>query len=144
MDLYFNDQKVSKMKVSPETTVAQIKKSVRDWLSPQGYADYNIRLRFNNGTELSPVVFDTSVYDNVNFQAKSDLIKGGSIYVTAKTVLPKKDSCLGKEVHVLIHIPRRDIFPTDVRVFSNLGAALKYYVGNSDNDEWDVKDSLFI
>ena len=81
MDLYYNDQKISQIPVVGQTTIGQIKKTLNDWLVPQGVTNYTIRLFFNNGTELSDVVFKTNTYDSSNFATQAGLLPGGSIRV---------------------------------------------------------------
>lgn len=81
MDLYYNEQKVASLPVTPEFTIGHIKTILRDWLTPQGVTQYSVRLLFNNGTELSSVVFETDTYNDMNFQAQATLLAGGSIHV---------------------------------------------------------------
>jgi len=82
MDLIYNGQKVSQLPVTPQTTVGQIKETLKNWLVPQGVTNYTIRLFFNNNVPLSDVVFQTNTYDGTNFEAQKDLIGGGSIHIT--------------------------------------------------------------
>ena len=82
MDLYYNQQKVSQLPVTGQYTIGQIKKILSDWLVPQGVTNYTIRLFFNNGTELSDVVFKTNTYDGTNLAQQDVLLAGGSIHVT--------------------------------------------------------------
>ena len=86
MDLYYDQQKVASLPVTPEFTIGQIKGILSNWLTPQGVTNYTVRLLFNNGTELSSVVFETNKYDNMNFQAQANLILGGSVYVSTVPV----------------------------------------------------------
>ena len=81
MDILLNDQKVSSMPVVPLTTVGQVKDTLRNWLVPQGITNYNIRIFFSDGSELAPVVLNSSNYDNVNFESKKMLINGGRIQI---------------------------------------------------------------
>ena len=85
MDLYYNNQLISSISVLPEHTIAQLKQTIKNWLYPQGITNYKIRLIFNGNTELSPIVFDTNQYDNINFESKSDILIGGKIYITLVT-----------------------------------------------------------
>ena len=71
MDLYYNQQKVSQLPVTGQYTIGQIKKILSDWLVPQGVTNYTIRLFFNNGTELSDVVFKTNTYDGTAYDIGS-------------------------------------------------------------------------
>ena len=84
MDLYYNNQKVASIPISAGNTIGQVKKILSDWLVPQGVTNYTIRLLFNNGTELSTVVFESNQYDTMNFQAQTNLLNGGQIHVMSK------------------------------------------------------------
>ena len=88
MDLYFNQQKISVLPIQAKTTIGQLKRSLGDWLMTRGIGNYTVRLIFNNGTELSPTVFQNNNYDAVDFSAQKDLLKGGSIYVSVVPVKP--------------------------------------------------------
>ncbi len=90
MNLYYNNQKIGSIKVLPNNTVGQIKIKLNNWLVTQGIVQgYDVRLFFNNGTELSLVVFTTNTYDKINFQTQAKLLQGGSISVTSLMVLPE-------------------------------------------------------
>lgn len=82
MDLYYDGNKVSSIPIDATLTVGGLKKIINDWLIPQGIKDYSIKLVFNNGEEIAPVVFNTNNYDTVKFQAYSELLLGSSLYVT--------------------------------------------------------------
>ncbi len=86
MDLYYNNQKVGGLPVDPITTIGQVKTILSDWLVPQGVANYTVRLVFNNGSELSSVVFTNDTYDAMNFQDQASLLPGGAIYVNTVPV----------------------------------------------------------
>ena len=85
--LYINNKEVmeegikSKIGLSPETTISTLKKILHKWLLDKGISDYNVRLVFNNGQELSPQVFNTNNFDNNNFQVQFDIVNGGGIYI---------------------------------------------------------------
>jgi len=81
MDILLNDQKVSSIPIVSLTTVGQVKDTLRNWLVPQGITNYNIRIFFSDGSELAPVVLNSSNYDNVNFESKKFLINGGRIQI---------------------------------------------------------------
>ena len=81
MDLYYNNQKIASLPVTGEWTIGRVKKTLSDWLTPQGITNYSVRLSFNDNTELSSVVFQTGQYDNMNFQAQAKLLKNGKIYI---------------------------------------------------------------
>ena len=81
MDLYIENNKVMPYQLLPSHTVGQVKNSIRNWLLQQGIDSYTLRLVFSNGEQLSPVVFETSTYDGMNFQSKANLLKGGYIQV---------------------------------------------------------------
>ncbi len=84
MDLFYNQQKISQLPITGETTIGQIKKTLHDWLAPQGITSYSIRIFFSNGTELSNVVFQTNTYDASNLQAQAQLLLGGSIHINTQ------------------------------------------------------------
>lgn len=73
MDLYFNDQKLSSMNING-MTVAQLKQSIANWLVPQGFINYNIKLSLNN-SEISQEVFKTTNYDAFKFENAQGFIK---------------------------------------------------------------------
>jgi len=95
MDLYYNGIKNSRLSVSPQTTIGEIKKVLSDWLVPQGITNYNIRLFLNDGNELDKVVFETNIYDSTNFETQKELMYGGSIHVipqpTKQMFLPPEE-----------------------------------------------------
>ncbi len=82
MDVYYNNQKVIIITISPHHTVGQVKLILHNWLAPQGVTNYNIRLFFSNTEELAPVVFTTNTYDNINFHAQKDILTGGRVFIT--------------------------------------------------------------
>lgn len=102
MDLYYNQQKVSQLPLTGQNTIGQIKKILSDWLVPQGVTNYTVRLFFNNGTELSDIVFKTNTYDASNLEPQAALLPGGSVHVmpqvglvnapTAQTPTPVSDT----------------------------------------------------
>lgn len=104
MDLYYNDQKIFVLPTNPLTTIGDIKKMLQDWLAPQGVINYEIKLYFNNGTQIAPVVFQTNQYDNINFLAQTTLLQGSKLYVinnpTIET-MPTDISKLPNDVLVL-------------------------------------------
>ena len=82
MDLYYNGQKLSSLNIDPTMTVGSLKNILRNWLVPQGVTNYTVGLRFNNNTDLAPVVFESNQYDNINFVNYTPLLNGGSIFIT--------------------------------------------------------------
>ena len=63
--------------IYPETTIKQVKDIIRG-------LHFDIRtakLYFNNGEQLSPVVFETDNYDNVNFGAHTTTLPGSRLVV---------------------------------------------------------------
>ena len=94
MDLYYKNQKVSTIQLLPGHTVGMVKQILHNWLAPQGITDYNIRIFFNDGTELAPVVLNSSQYDNVNFHAQSSILTGGKIYIIPMVPKPVSDVTL--------------------------------------------------
>ena len=85
MDLYYNNQKVSIINISPHHTVGQVKLLLHNWIAPQGVTNYNVRLFFSNNEELAPVVFTANTYDNINFHAQKDILTGGRVLITPIT-----------------------------------------------------------
>jgi len=82
MEVYVNNKKLHKINIVPTTTISQLKETIKGIVSQNSYT---IRLIFNNGEELSPLVFQTNTYDNINFQSHKEKIQGGQIYVNTKT-----------------------------------------------------------
>ena len=97
MDIYYNNKKVSTLDIRPESTIGGLKSSLKNWLEPQGITDYITKLQFSNKSELSPLVFTTDQYDNMNFQNKKDLLKGGKIFI----ITPVKQK-ISKEKHIYV------------------------------------------
>jgi len=52
--------------------------------------DYTVRLIFNNGVELSPLIFNTNTYDNANFKSYEGKIQGGQIYINTTVEVVKE------------------------------------------------------
>lgn len=147
MDLYFNNQKVSKLPIVPESTIGNVKKYIYDWLNPQGFTNYNIKLVFGNKTELSPVVFTNNNYDNVNFIQYKNVLKGGSIYITSVQTQPThinknpkvvNNPCKGKTVYVLSNQPYGDQDITS-RVYSDISGLLEYYYRTEMMNEYEAE-----
>lgn len=86
MDLYLNNVRVATLEVSPDHTIGKIKSVLKEWLKSEGYTFYKTRMIFNDGSELSPVIFTTDMYDPVNLTDHKDIIKGGSIRITAPLI----------------------------------------------------------
>lgn len=84
MDLIFNNQKISTFSITPTTTVKIIKDTLNNWLIPQGIVNYSIRMILNNGVEISPVVFNTNTYDNIDFKSQYHMVNGGKIMILTK------------------------------------------------------------
>ncbi len=127
MDLYFNQQKISVLPIQAKTTIGQLKRSLGDWLMTRGIGNYTVRLIFNNGTELSPTVFQNNNYDAVDFSAHKDLLKGGSIYVSVVPVKPVTKIEPGPEnVYIVIDESERG---AAVSVHKSLDGAIEYILG---------------
>ena len=62
------------------TTIGQLKSKLYPYVHE--YKNPHIRFTFNNGTELSPIVFTANNYDNVNFQQYSLVLPGSQIYIS--------------------------------------------------------------
>jgi len=84
MELHFDNQLISVIQISPEHTLGQLKRTINEWLIPQGVINYNIKVLFSDGSELSPIVFNSDDYDNTNFQAQKDILNG-KIFITTPT-----------------------------------------------------------
>ncbi len=110
MDLYFNGTKHSTIPVVATTTIGEIKKTIRDWLLPQGIAEYKTELRFNDGTMLNPIVFSIYTYDNTNFQDHAHQINGSIISISAQkaTLVPPRTPKQKKHIYVLFNPDRLD------------------------------------
>ena len=73
MDLYYNGQKLSTMSIEG-MTVAQLKKSLNDWLVPQGFSPYSVKMTLNQ-VEISPIIFETNNYDTIKFEQSQGSIR---------------------------------------------------------------------
>lgn len=82
MEILFNGQKISSMKIVPTMTIKAFKNAIRNWLEPQGYHNYKVSVILNDGTQLASVVFDTNNYDNLTFQSHANKLDGGRIEIT--------------------------------------------------------------
>jgi len=89
MDLYYNQAKIGFFPISPITTIEEIKEILSKWLVPQGVTNYKIRLFFNNGTELAPIVFESNNYDRMNFISQGNLLNGASLQVITENITEK-------------------------------------------------------
>ena len=68
--------------ISPVLSIKQIKDYFNEYVSSNYYKHtYTIRIIFNNGVELSPVIFNTTDYDAVTLELYAPFIKGGNIYI---------------------------------------------------------------
>ena len=92
MELQVNNLKLFKVDIFPTTTIAQLKQTMKGVMVSQKYNkdDYTVRLIFNNGEELSPLIFNTNTYDNANFKSYEKKIQGGQIYINTPVAEPKK------------------------------------------------------
>ena len=81
MDLYYNQQKVSQVSFAKNHTIGYIKKALKDWSTSKNIHTYTIQMKFNNGTELSPVIFQTEMYDKYNLEQHQQYLSGGSIHI---------------------------------------------------------------
>lgn len=70
----------------PTTTIGSLKTYFGTIADLQ---NHTVKFLFNNGQELSPVVWTTNQYDNVDFQQYANVLKGGTINIT---VPPPSDS----------------------------------------------------
>ena len=105
--------------------MGQLKKILSDWLIPQGVTNYTIKLLFNNGTELSNVVFQSNTYDNIDFKAQANLLLGGSIRVEVP-VVPIPATAAKFEPTELIYVARYD--DDDLAGFRTLESAYEWLV----------------
>ena len=77
MDVYIDNLKIGSIKITKETTIFKVKQEIQKLL-PVNITKYIIRLG-NGNTELSPTVFSINLYDNVNFSANENILKGGFV-----------------------------------------------------------------
>jgi hypothetical protein len=141
MNLWLNNIKVSTIGINPTTTIAVLKNTLVTWLDKEGYRNYSFKLIFNNGEELSPIVFTSNNYDAVDFQVQANLLEGSNMYITAtKTALVTKplDPCVGKELNILYSEERRDI----VYITTNIEKLLRYWVENIAEDIGDLLETI--
>lgn len=158
MDLYFNNQKITKIELSPESSVANFKKRISDWLVPQGHSKYSIRMLLNNNVELSPEIFKSNLYDNVSFIDYKNLLNGGSTYIIStpniqkketprkdenvmKQETPRKDenSCQGKMVYVLYKLRS-----AEARVFETLRGAITFWATETQLEDVEELDTMYM
>jgi len=150
MDLFYNQQKISQLPVTGETTIGQIKKTLNDWLVPQGITSYSVRLFFSNGTELSNVVFQTNTYDASNFQAQAALLLGGSIHINTQPAPVPAATTPAAAVPVAAVVTKTETKPAKARHFEaseNLylvkyNDEYKIFRTESDAYEWLLEEIL--
>ena len=139
MNLWLNDIKVSTIEINPTTTISVLKNTLVTWLDKEGYRNYTFKLIFNNGEELSPIVFTSNNYDAVDFQAQNNLIGGGNIYVTAtKTITKPANPCIGTELSILYSKVTRDI----IYITTNIDNLYRFWVENIEDDLEDLLETI--
>ena len=134
MDLYLNQVKISVLPIQANTTIGQLKKSFKDWLI---ISNYIVRLIFNNGTELSPVVFLNNNYDAVDFSAQKDLSKGGSIYISVTPTKVTQIEPCPKNVYIVINESERY---AAVSAHKSLDGAIEYILDQI--GRWEDEDEM--
>jgi len=87
-----NNLKLLKVNIIPTTTISQLKQTIKGVMVSRKYNkdDYTVRLIFNNGVELSPLIFNTNTYDNANFKSYEGKIQGGQIYINTTVEVVKE------------------------------------------------------
>ncbi len=83
MKVRLNGQDHGQIAIIPDTTIGILKQYFN-----QHFPNHTIKLTFNNGQELSPVVWDTNQYDTMNFQSHGTVLNGGIIEL--RTLNPDK------------------------------------------------------
>lgn len=149
MDLYYNGQFITKIAYTPIWTIAGIKNSLNAFLRGKGLTkytnaiDYTVRFIFNDGIELSPEIFQTNTYDQVNLQNYNGKIEGGKLIVTGDQPIQKPVPVQApKEEHALdyVYIIVNTEDPYDVHVYRSEKDAFKYYIEN--HTDIDTIDEL--
>ena len=70
MDLWFNQEKITRLSIVKGTTIKDIKKRLSEWLIPQGFIDYEINM-FIGESKIDPIVFRSSQYDEFKLYDKN-------------------------------------------------------------------------
>jgi len=111
MELQVNNKKLLKVDIFPTTTISQLKQTIKGVMVSQKYNkdDYTIRLIFNNGEELLPLVFQTNTYDNANFQSHNGKIQGGQIYINTPVEVVKEVKKVKKVVKGVKEVPMLEL-----------------------------------
>ncbi len=130
MELQVNNKKLFKVDIFPTTTIAQLKQTIKGVMVSQKYNkdDYTVRLIFNNGEELLPLVFQTNTYDNADFQSHDGKIQGGQIYInTPVKVVKGVKGVWVKEVPMLkLEVPRPGLVLKAYSDIRNLDVRINY------------------
>lgn len=79
MRAFVDGQQIDDIVINPSQTVKSVKKMLKEMNQNR---QFSVKFVFNDGTELSPEVFETIIYDDINFQSYTDKLIGGSIYLT--------------------------------------------------------------
>jgi hypothetical protein len=139
MNLWLNDIKVSTIEINPTTTISVLKNTLVAWLDKEGYRNYSFKLIFNNGEELSPIVFTSNNYDAVDFQAQNNLIGGSNIYVTAtKAIAKPANPCIGTELSILYSKVTSDI----IYITTNIDNLYRFWIENIEDDLEDLLETI--
>jgi hypothetical protein len=139
MNLWLNDIKVSTIEINPTTTISVLKNTLVAWLDKEGYRNYSFKLIFNNGEELSPIVFTSNNYDAVDFQVQNNLIGGSNIYVTATKAIAKPDNpCIGTELSILYSKVTSDI----IYITTNIDNLYRFWIENIEDDLEDLLETI--
>lgn len=90
VNLFFNNQKLGAVPLSPSQTIAGLKEYLRAWLLGYGVTNYTVRMQFNNGSYLGDQAFTTKDYDIYSFKTHEALLNGASIYITQVAAVPQQ------------------------------------------------------
>ena len=80
MDVLLNGKYQLIYDLRPDMTVKQFKDEIRRLLVLNN-VEHKIEVFFSDDQQLSPLVMETNNYDNVNFEAKRNILRGGSIRI---------------------------------------------------------------
>ena len=81
--VYFDnvDLKRQTVIITPETTIAQLKSMITKLHLGYYRDNYSIRFTFGNNQELSPFLFTTNQYDDLDFSWYKDVLAGSKIWI---------------------------------------------------------------
>ena len=83
VNVYFsNFQKRLKITINPTITIGQLKAMINALPLGTYKNNFTVKFLFGNGQELAPTVFNSNVYDNINFEQYANVLEGSRIYIT--------------------------------------------------------------